>query len=262
MHPDLLHVRELQDLDRRIADLNREISELPRHVAVIESRLESHRRRLEADRAALAANQKERRALEDDIKVHEQKVSRLRDQMMEAKTNEQYRAFQHEIEFAQQAIRKIEDQILERMGEAESLDQNVRAAERELQKESADVEKETKLAGQRTDADRLELAEAQRKRQAAARALSAATLAAYERIRRLRGGLAVAQVRDGRCMACNVILRLSYLQQMRSNESVSFCEACGRILYYLPPEEAPVEEGPKELGDCTPQTADSLPSRS
>ena len=31
--------------------------------------------------------------------MHEQKISKLRDQMLGAKTNEQYRAFQHEIEY-------------------------------------------------------------------------------------------------------------------------------------------------------------------
>ena len=48
----------------------------------------------------MAGNQKERKHLEDDIKVHEQKISKLRDQMLQAKTNDQYRAFQNEIGYA------------------------------------------------------------------------------------------------------------------------------------------------------------------
>jgi predicted nucleic acid-binding Zn-ribbon protein len=264
VHPDLELLRELQELDNRISELNREISYLPKHIAEIESRLEGHRRKLEADRASLTANQKERKRLEDDIKVFEGKTGKLRDQMNEAKTNEVYRAFQHEIEFAQTEIRKIEDRILDRMSEAETLDQNVKSAEAALKEETAEVEKEKKTAQQRTDADRVELVEAQARRGAKAGDVTPANLSLYERIRAHRAGIAVARVRDGRCTACNVILRLHYRQRIRSNEEVLPCEACGRILYYLPEEEAKAEEdakeeAPKELDDCRLQNAEPRP---
>jgi predicted nucleic acid-binding Zn-ribbon protein len=265
VHPDLGLLRQLQDLDRRITELKQEIGYLPKHIAEIESKLEGGRRKLEADRAALAANQKERKNLEDDIKVNEGKIQRLRDQMNEAKTNDVYRTFQHEIEFVQDEIRKTEDRILERMAEAEALDQNVKAAEAALKQEALEVEKEKKAAEQRTDADRAELAEAQERRMATARGVTPKTLTLYERIRQHRNGVAVAESRDGRCRACNVILRLHYRQRVRSNREVLTCEACGRILYYIPPEEAPKEEdsskeeSPKETADCSLQNAERLP---
>jgi len=256
MHSDLGLVRELQDRDRRIAELQREINYLPKHIAEIESRLDSHRKKLEADRAALTANHKERRRLEDDVKVWEQKVSKLRDQMNEAKTNEQYWAFQHEIDFAQKEIGKIEDRILDYMAEAETLDQNVRAAEIALKQETAEVEADKRETERRTEADRLELTDVQQRRSEVARSVTPKTLSVYERVRRSRAGVAVAAAQDGRCLACNVVLRLAYYQLVRSGEDVLTCEACGRILYYEPPEEAP-----KEVEECKPQTADPLPSR-
>ncbi len=258
MHPDLPLVRELQEIDHRIVELTREINYLPKHIAEIESRLDSHRKKLEADRAALTANQKDRKRLEDDIKVWEQKIAKLRDQMNEAKTNEQYWAFQHEIQYAQGEIRKIEDRILDRMTEAEGLELNVRAAEAALKEEAADVEAEKRRATQRTEADRAELAERQKRRAALAASVSPRTLAIYERISRHRGGVAVAAVQDGRCLACNVVLRLAYFQQVRLNQDVFTCEACGRILYYEPRDEAKDEA--KEVAECPPQTAGRLPS--
>ena len=259
MHPDLGLLRELQELDHRIAELTREISYLPKHIAEIESKLETHRRKLEADRASLAANQKERKRLEDDVKVQEGKTTKLRDQMSEAKTNEVYRAFQHEIDFAQAEIRKIEDRILDLMGEAEGLDQNVKTAEAALELETLEVEKEKKAAQQRTDEDRAEMSEDQKRRAAIAQAVRPPTLATYERVRRSRAGLAICAANDGRCMGCNVILRLHFYQQVRSGDEVLTCEACGRILYYLPPEEPPKEEAPKEVPDCSLQSAEPLP---
>src|SRR5215475_14038043 len=154
MLPDLRLVIRLQELDNRLAELSREIAALPKHVAEIEKKLVSHERKLEADRAALIANQKERKKCEGDIQAQDQKISKLKDQMTSAKTNEQYRAFQNEIEFCQKEIRKSEDRILELMGESEPLEKNVKIAEAALKEEKAEVEKEKQQARERTAADR------------------------------------------------------------------------------------------------------------
>src|SRR5579871_2016421 len=129
---DLELVIRIQEIDNRLADLTREITALPKHIAEIEKKLVSHERKLEADRSAVSGNQKERKKCEGDIQMQEQKISKLKDQMLQAKTNEQYRAFQHEIEFCETEIRKSEDRILELMGESDPLDKNVRAAEAAL----------------------------------------------------------------------------------------------------------------------------------
>src|ERR1700691_4692074 len=153
MLSDLKLVIRLQEIDNRLADLAREIATLPKHIAVIEKKLTSHERKLEADRAALSANQKERKKCESDIQVQEQKISKLRDQTLQAKTNEQYRAFQTEVEFCQKEIRKCEDRILELMGEAEPLDRNVKEAEGALKTEKAHVDAEKQAARERTAVD-------------------------------------------------------------------------------------------------------------
>src|ERR1039457_5021592 len=168
MAADIEQVARLQSLDLKIAELEREVATLPKHIAQIEKALDSHLRRLEADRAALVANQKERKRLEDDVKVESQKISKLRDQMLGAKTNEQYRAFQHEIEYAQNEIRKAEDRILELMSESESLDVAVKKAEAALKEEKQLVEAEKTRARERTAADQAQLNQLQGERIAAA----------------------------------------------------------------------------------------------
>src|SRR5882724_7593053 len=113
MLQELALALRLQALDRKIASLETDIATLPKHISGIEKRLESHARRLEADRAALVANQRDRKKFEGDIQLHEQKISKLRDQMGGAKTNEQYQAFQKEIAYIEAENRKAEDGILE-----------------------------------------------------------------------------------------------------------------------------------------------------
>jgi predicted nucleic acid-binding Zn-ribbon protein len=236
MPPDLKLVIQLQDLDSRIRELQREIAALPKHISEIEKALESHVRKLEADRAALAANQRERKKLEADIQTQEQKTSHLKDQMMEAKTNEQYRAFQKEIDYCQKETRRAEDRILSLMEESEPLEQNVKAAQAALKEEKQKVDAEKQQARACTAEDKKALEELTSERQTIVDGMTPAVYSAYERIRIKRRGLAVAEaVDDGRCSACHLALRPQFFQDLRCSTEVMFCESCGRILYYNPP---------------------------
>ena len=235
MTADLELVSRLQTLDKEIGDLQREVAALPKHIAQIEKTLDGHNRRLEADRAALTANQKERKRLEDDVKVQEQKISKLRDQMLGAKTNEQYRAFQNEIEYSQKEIRKYEDRILDLMGESEPLEINVKKAEAALKEEKQQVEAEKNTAREATAKDEKRLAELQEERKAAVAGLKPQVYRDYERIRKKWHGSALAEVIEGRCSACQIMLRPQFVQDLRRGDELMFCESCGRFLFYNPP---------------------------
>src|ERR1700691_5735224 len=202
MTVEIEQVTRLQSLDLRIAELEREVATLPKHIAQIEKALDAHLRRLEADRAALVANQKERKQLDDDVKVENQKISKLRDQMLGAKTNEQYRAFQHEISFCEATIRKAEDRTLDLMSESEPLDANVKKAEAALKEEKQQVEAEKAQARERTAVDQAQLTQFREERKEALAKISKATVASYERIRKKWSGIVIAEVEGGRCTAC------------------------------------------------------------
>ncbi len=236
MLPDISSAVRLQEVDGRLAELTKEIASLPKHIAEIEKKLESHQRKLDADRGALTANQKDRKKLEGDIQMQEQKISKLKDQMLQAKTNEQYKAFQHEIEFCETEIRRFEDKILEMMSESEGLEKNVKAAEASLKVERTQVEAEKQQARERTEADQKALAELQASRKAIVGSMTPSVYSTYERIRSRRG-VAVAEVVDGRCSVCHIALRPQYLQDLKRGEQVQVCESCQRILFYNPPQQ-------------------------
>lgn len=232
---DLKLVIRLQEVDNRLAELHREISTLPKHIAEIEKKLVMHERKLEADRAALSGNQKERKKCEIDIQAQEQKISKLKDQMLGAKTNEQYRAFQNEIDFCAKEIRGFEDRILELMGESEPLDRNVKAAEAALKTEKAQVEGEKQEARQRTAVDEKASAELKQERALIVVQVTPPVYQRYERSRLSRRGIAVAEAVDGRCTACNLTLRPQFSQELKRGDKVMVCESCNRILYFNPP---------------------------
>ncbi|MBV8843761.1 MAG: hypothetical protein JO307_13210 [Bryobacterales bacterium] len=241
MHPDTNLVVQLQNIDQKIAALEKEVAALPKHIAAIEKTLESHMRRLDADKAAQSANQKDRKKLEGDIQMHEQKISKLKDQMLSVKTNEQYRAFQNEIDFIQKEIRKAEDRILELMAESELLEGNVKTAEASLKDEKKLVEGEKARAREKTAADQSELDQLRAQREEAAGKLPPAALTTYERIRKKWHGSVVGEAIGGRCSACQIVIRPQYMQELKRGDQMMLCESCGRILIYNPPVN--VEDG-------------------
>jgi predicted nucleic acid-binding Zn-ribbon protein len=235
MLDDMKHAIRLQNLDDRTAVLTKEIAALPKHIAEIEKKLESHQRRLEADRVAAVANQKERKRLEGEIQVQEQKISKLKGQMMDAKTNEQYHAFQHEIKFCETEIRRFEDRILELMTDSEPLEKNVKVAELELEKEKKQVEAEKAEALRRTNADKGEIEKLNAERATIVPLMTPKVFSEYERIRKGRAGVAIAEALDGRCAKCHITLRPQFLQELKLGNTIMVCESCKRMMYYNPP---------------------------
>lgn len=234
MQQDLVLALRLQAIDRKIANLETEISTLPKHIAEIEKKLDAHSRKLEADRAALAANLRDRKKFEGDVQLHQQKISKLRDQMLGAKNNEQYKAFQNEIGYLEAEIRKCEDSTLELMERAEPLDAAVKLADAALKTEQKQVEAEKHRAQDRSAADLKELTVQQSERKTLTNEMQPAFYKEYERIRKKSKNRPIADATEGRCDACQMSLRPQFFQDLRKGDRIMFCESCGRILTYNP----------------------------
>ena len=237
-------IRDIQKLDENLDHLEEEIGRLPKHVEEIEKKLEDHKTQLAAEKHALSLNEKERRRLEGEVALAQEKAARLQEQISEVKTNDQYRALRNEISFAKKEIRIAEDHIIDRMVEAEALAGKVAAAEQALAEENVGVAKEVAEVERVVEGDRQKLAASRIERNQVAAQVPARLLRAYERVRRKLKDRAVSAAVAGRCSSCNMVLRQQLLQQLRrsTNEDVVTCEFCGCILYDPTLETVPAED--------------------
>jgi uncharacterized protein len=237
MLPDVQGLIELQKADREILRLKEEIAALPRRVAAIEERLSGTKAVLEQAKAAVKTDEAARRKYETAIQDLQQKISKYRDQSLEVKTNEQYKALMNEVQFAERDIRGNEDKILELMVNAEVREKEVKAAEAELKAETAEIEKEKAEARATTAADEKQLAEWNAKRDKARSAVGPDLLRHYDRVAKYRGS-GLSEVREQKCMACQVMLRPQTYNEVRTGKTVVICDSCQRILYYDPSKDA------------------------
>jgi uncharacterized protein len=240
MLPDVQNLIELQKADREILSLKQEIAGLPKRVATIEAKLLGTKAKLEAAKVAIKADEATRRKFETVIQDLRQKISKYRDQSLEVKTNDQYRALLSEIQFAEQEIRGNEDKILELMVNAENRDKEMKAAEVELKAETAEIEKEKAEARERTAADEKLLAEWSAKRDQARANVNPELLRQYDRVAKYRG-TGLSEVRDHKCIACQVMLRPQTYNEVRAGTQIVVCDSCQRILYYDSSNDKPVE---------------------
>jgi len=236
MLPDIENLLKLQDIDKEIRRLKDEVAELPKRVYVIEQKLAGTNAQLGKAQAAVKTDEAARRKFETNISDLRGKISKYRDQSLDVKTNEQYKALLHEIEFAEKEIGTNEDKILELMVNADARDKEVKAAQADVKTETAEIEKEKEQARQRTAEDEKLLAEAKTQRDQLRGGIREDLLRQYERVSKFRGS-GISEVRDHKCMACQVMLRPQTYNEVRSGKDVVICDSCQRILYFNPKEE-------------------------
>jgi uncharacterized protein len=236
MLPEIENLLHLQEADKAIRRLQDEIAELPKRVAAIEHKLADTKVQLEKAQAAVKADEAARRKYETVISDLRGKISKYRDQSLDVKTNDQYKALLHEIQFAEKEIAATEDKILELMVNADARDKEVKAAQAELKAEAAEIEKEKEQARQRTAEDEKQLTEWRGKRDQMRAGVSEDLLRHYERVSKFRGS-GISEVRDHKCMACQVMLRPQIYNDVRTGQQTVVCDSCQRVLYFNPANE-------------------------
>jgi hypothetical protein len=138
-------------------------------------------------------------------------------------------------------VRLNEDRILEVMVNVDAREKEVKAAEAELKAETAEIEKEKEEARKVTAEDQKKLAEWNGKRDGLRHGISEDVLRQYERVAKFRG-TGMAEVRDQKCMGCQVMLRPQTYNEVRNGQKVMSCESCQRIYYFNPANDVKTEQ--------------------
>lgn len=232
MLPDLERLIRLQDIDTRAADARKRIADAPAAIAALDARLTAARDAVAAARQALADNQTARRAIEKDLAVVQQRLSKYKEQLMEVKTNPEYHAMQHQIEAANGEVARFEEQILVTMLDADDQAAKIKTAEAALKSAEAEVSAaRAAIEADAADKERV-LADSVAERAALVPEIGRAQYEMFERVMKARQGIAVAEAIDGHCSICHVRLRPQVYNTILRNEEIVQCDHCQRVLYY------------------------------
>jgi predicted nucleic acid-binding Zn-ribbon protein len=244
MLPALAALIALQDVETRAEDARRRVADAPGRIAALDSQLADAAAGVERARAALADSQTARRDMEKEAATAQQKVSKYKDQLMEAKDNRQFHALQHEIATFTAEVQRVEEQVLVRMLESDELTAALKTAEARLAADKKQVAAQKSAIESESAASTATLATLKAERDALVQTIEPRLLATFESVMKGRKGVAMARAVDGLCEACRVRIRPHLYNQIRSGEQIIQCESCVRILYYVPPAKPAEGEAP------------------
>lgn len=231
MNLDLKKLIRLQEIDLAVEEYRTKTGAFPDRSKALDDKLASALEGVRQSQAAIQASQSKRKEHETCVSDLEVKISKYRDQLMLVKTNEEYKAMTKEIEFSQDAITREEDEILAIMEQSETLTQNLTAADATLIQDQKQVAVERVQLKEQNAKDTETLEAYLSERDQLAGGIDKEVADRYERVRKARGGVAMARASDETCVVCNVRMRPQRFQEVRQNDAIIPCDSCGRFLY-------------------------------
>ncbi len=223
----------------KLRDVDEQVHALRRRIETADADLQ--RKRLEADllRDALARERahlqdagRRRRAAEQEVTGCREKKTGFEKQLPDVKTNIEYQALLKEIAAMERKARDWEEVILQAMEEEEASQRTAARLEGDLaQKDEIVAHESARVAQESRDAHALQVTLEARRAEFFAE-LSNAPRAKYERLRAAKGDTAIVTVVQGSCGGCHYNLPPQTVNEVRKNERLILCEACGRILVW------------------------------
>ena len=222
----------LQETDTEIKRCNAEVASLPIRRATIEENFAVSAQEFLTLKANFDEAAAERRRLEADVAVEQAKHEKFKDDLGKTTNKKQYETAVREVDATKKTISTLETEILKLMEKLEKLEVQVNERSPEIEVKRAEVNKQIRAMTASVKADKEKLGTLTTERATLIEQLSPGTRATYERVARLKSGLALAEARNYSCTACRIAIRPQAFNNIRRGEEIFECENCGRILFF------------------------------
>ncbi len=231
MNSQLQFLIELQKFDLRIFQIQDTQRKAPELLKAAESPLQDILTRLQALKNTGESLIMQQRSAERELATQEDLLHKVRSRLSELKTNKEYQAHLFEIEQSRKKKDSIEESVLETM---QKVEEN-KAALQELQAETEEAQKlfdseKARLESQFSELAN-ELSELTQQQQQVADTVEKPLLARYNRLKTMRKGYAVAEVKDGACGGCRLQLPPQLVAEVRRGDELMDCSYCHRLLF-------------------------------
>jgi uncharacterized protein len=224
---------ELQKLDISIDGLKTKAKEIPVCIEKTKIDFAAKNQNLESSKQELARIQLDKKQKELDLHTKEEERKKHQSELNKVKKNDQYFALQKEINQVGQDISAIEDGILNMMDSIEQVNTKIKQEQDILKQEETKLGQEIDKLNNDLSAVNISIATHESQRRDLAAKVPAESLSLYERIRKSKKGLAVAEVKkNSSCGGCHMTLPHQAVNEVRKMERLVLCENCSRILYW------------------------------
>ncbi|MBI4342201.1 MAG: hypothetical protein HY599_02405 [Candidatus Omnitrophica bacterium] len=232
MAEQLETLKRLQTLDSELFELRRQQDEKPRELEQVEADAAAQEARVKEADAKLKTVQLAQREKEVELQGKEGSVKKLQGQLFQVKTNKEYSAMQHEIEALKADNSLLEEAILKEFDAIEAAAKERQAQQRRLAEVQERLTQERQRIEGELSAIGEQVARLERQRQTLLPDVPPKALSLYERILRIREGIALVPLLNDACGGCHRRLPPQVINLVHLNTDLVTCEACNRILYF------------------------------
>ncbi len=223
-------LRELHRIHKQLTDLRGRLDRGPKQIAASEGAV----RRLEMEAEQSREAHKKARISSDEkqlqLKSREAKIDDLKAKLNLANSNKEFQTLKDQIAADQQANLVLEDEILESLEKIDQLAETLNKADAALESAKAEAGKvKSRIEGAQADLES-ELARVLADLKEAEANLPAAFKSDYDRVARVRGEEALAEVDGEVCGGCYHMLTPNMMNELYLSKPV-FCKSCGALLY-------------------------------
>ena len=232
---DELHaLNEVQLVDIALRDLDQRIASAPGAIENVHQEIERERAERKRAEDAVEENGRTRRKAEGELQDAESQVEKSQEQLLAARSNVEYDGLLKQIETGKQRVGEIEERIILLMDDGDRLGAELRTAGEVFAAAESRLKADEEAIREEVVRNEKERERLRGERNRIVAGISAPTMERYERLRGTRHGLAVAGVRNGRCVVCNMVLRPQMYEEVRVGSALLNCESCGLILFFEP----------------------------
>lgn len=175
---------------------------------------------------------KEKRNLERSLEDDGVQIDKYKTQLMTIKTNKEYQAMRKEIESLEKNIDDKEEKLLILMDEIEVQEKENENYIKKVDEERAGLEKKKADMEQRLAFLTSELEKLKNEKPKFLEDLEPQLRKRYERILDKLGDFAVTHVVGEVCQGCFTTIPPQTVNEVKKNDRIIACEACGRILVH------------------------------
>ena len=228
---------ELAEEDGIIRQLRLDYEEIPARIHQLESKINDAQQALDECTNRVLAVEDRKKQAEAELEEIRTNIGKSNSKRSLVKTNREYWASMKEVEDLKAQMKTKEEDVLSVLEELESLASEKVGFAEALEAIRPDFETEISDLKQKLKVAQAEIDKRQETRGKLTKKVDRDLLERYEALTNSRGGLALAGVRDGICMACNMLIPPQVYNELLRNDQLLTCPNCQRIIYWLDHEE-------------------------
>ena len=229
---------DLANTDRELLVFIYSKSQLEKQIDTASSVVNQHKKTIDEKNDELNALINEAKELKKNIKIQEQLISQLNEQVPKIRNEKEFAASKNQLEEARKILGMMEDKMLNLDLKKEDLEKEIETIKSQFDESNSEFQRETSGLLKKQEQAEKKIAKLQPRRTRLLKKVPQKIKRFYERCQDSGISTPICAIQDRSCSGCHTVLLPQLVNELMANaNSHKNCPNCSRILYFPETEE-------------------------